>query len=175
MTSPLRPLVVGLLLTAHGAAWAQAALPPAPPLRSPPPSSVPLAALRADPPVQAPLTPDQRRVQRRRALRHFALAGVATVLAGAGVFFGLRSKSTYDGALSDGFQAVAYDHLVESRRQAIIADVAFAGAGLALAGAVVSYVFFRVPPPPPEDAIPPPPPADLPPPEDAFPPEGGSR
>jgi hypothetical protein len=174
MTSPLRPLVVGLLLTAHGAAWAQAAVPPAPPLRSPAATSVPLAALQADPPAERPLTPDQRRVMRRRALRHFALAGVATVLSGAGVYIGLRSKSTYDQALKDGFQVVAYDHLVESRRQAVIANVAFAGAGLALAGAVVSYVFFRVPLPPPEDAIPPP--EAVPPPEDAFPPpEGESR
>ena len=171
------PLAAGLLLAAHAAAWAQPLAPPAPRL----PAPVPSAALRADPtPVKRPLTKHEREVMRRRSLRHIALLGVSVVLAGGGLYFGVRSKSTHEEALRQTYQVSAYDQLVEARRQAIIADLAFGGAALALTGAAVSYFFFRTPPPPPEapsaqtppEQTPPgpPPPLELPP-----PPPGGAR
>ncbi|MBF5042397.1 hypothetical protein FGE12_08295 [Aggregicoccus sp. 17bor-14] len=176
--SRVLPLAAGLLLAAHAAAWAQPLLPPAP--RAPAPASVPSAALRADPPVKRPLTKQEREVMRRRNLRHIALLGVSVVLAGGGLFFGARSKNTHEEALKEAYQVAAYDKLVEARRQAIIADLAFGGAALSLAGAAVSYFFFRSPPPPPETPSPqaspeqpssgPPPPLELPP-----PPPGGAR
>jgi hypothetical protein len=169
--SRVLPLVAGLLLAAHAAAWAQPLVPPA--LRLAPPPSVPSAALRADPaPVKRPLTKQEREVMRRRSLRHIALLGVSVVLTGGGLFFGARSKSTHEEALRETYQVAAYDKLVEARRQAIIADLAFGGAALALTGAAVSYFFFRTPPPPPEtpQASPPPDAPEFPP----LPP-GGSR
>jgi hypothetical protein len=156
-------LVALLLLTAHGAAWAQAATP----------APVPVVPLASDRPVQAPaeptapapqpipaytpppMTKSQRELQRRLSLRHYALMGVATVLTGGGIYFGARSKGTLNTAEDSRTQREAYEKLKESRRQAQIANYAYAGAGLAVVSAVVTY-FISPPRPPPEDPNAPP-------------------
>ena len=148
-----RRLVVLVLLVAHGAAWAQSATPeplPLPPLDAPvqpPPSSDGTQPVPGY--VPPPMSKSQRELQRRLSLRHYALLGVATVLTGGGVYFGARSKSTLEGAGSARTQREAFEQLKESRRQAHIANYAYAGAGLALVSAVVTY-FISPPTPPPE-------------------------
>jgi hypothetical protein len=146
-----RRLVVLVLLGAHGSAWAQSApeplpLPPADaPVQQPPTSDGTQPVPDYVPP---PMSKSQRELQRRLSLRHYALMGVATVLTGGGIYFGARSKSTLAGAESARTQREAYEQLKESRRQAQIANYAYAGAGLALVSAVVTY-FISPPTPPP--------------------------
>lgn len=147
-----RRLVVLLLLVAHGAARAQGA--PPPPLPLPPadaPVQQPPAPGTASPPpyLPPPMSKSQRELQRRLSLRHYALMGVATVLTGGGIYFGVRSGNTRDDAVDARTQREAYEQLKESQRQARIANFAFAGAGLALVSAVVTY-FISPPTPPPE-------------------------
>jgi hypothetical protein len=96
------------------------------------------------------MTKSQRELQRRLSLRHYALMGVATVLTGGGIYFGARSRSTLGNADDARTQREAYEFLKESRRQALVANYAYAGAGLALVSAVVTY-FISPPRPPPED------------------------
>jgi hypothetical protein len=147
-----RRLVVLLLLAAHGSAWAQGAPPPPLPL---PPADAPVqpptttGTPTAPPYMPPPMSKSQRELQRRLSLRHYALMGVATVLTGGGVYFGTRSRSTRNGAVDARTQREAFEQLKESQRQARIANYAYAGAGLALVSAVVTY-FISPPTPPPE-------------------------
>lgn len=146
-------LIALLLLAAQGAAWAQAAPPPAALASDRPVRTAEAPGPRA--PAPPPMTRSQRELQRRLSLRHFALMGVATVLTGGGVYFGARSKGTLGSAKSSRTQREAYETLLESQRQARIANYAYAGAGLALVSAVVTY-FISPPRPPPEDPNAPP-------------------
>lgn len=151
LAAPSIRFVSLLLLSVQGAAWAQAAAPA--PLVSdrpeqPPAASAPPAAVPAY--VPPPMSKQQRELQRRLSLRHYALMGAATVLTGGGVVFGLQSRGSIEKARSGRYQVNAQDSLRASRQHALIANAAFLGAGAALVGAVVTY-FISPPTPPPED------------------------
>ena len=145
---PAARLVVLLLLVAHGSALAQP-----PPLPMPPPDAPvqqPPTTSNGEPApyMPPPMSKTQRELQRRLSLRHYALMGVATVLTGGGIYFGARSKSTLSGAEDARTQREAFEQLKESQRQARIANYAYAGAGLAVVAAVVTYFVSPATPPP---------------------------
>lgn len=94
------------------------------------------------------LSEEERQLQRRLALRHWALAGVTGVLAAGGAVFGLQSRSTAAGARDARWQIEAYDALRTARGQAVAANAMFIGAGLAAVAGVITY--FVSPPLPPE-------------------------
>lgn len=147
-------LLVPVLLCVQGSAGAQTQTAPldAPlaerPLPSPGAGEAGPAAVRAYAP--APLSPQQRELQRRLSLRHYALMGVAGMLSGGGLYFGAKSRSSIESAGSARYQGGAQDSLRTARTQAIVANAAFVGAGAAVVGAVVTY-FISPPTPAPVD------------------------
>lgn len=130
-------LVALLQLGLAPGAWAQNTRPGAPP---PVPTSAP------DSPAQLPTSEEE--LQRRLALRHWALAGVTVVLLSGGVVFGVQSRNSLEDARQAQFQVGAYDALKQARVQAISADALFLGAALAAVAGVITY--FVSPPLPPK-------------------------
>lgn len=100
-------------------------------------------------PGALPMSDEQRQLQRRLALRHWALAGVTGVLGVGGIVFGLQSRASLGAAQDARWQVEAYDTLRKARGEAVAANALFAGAGLAAVAGVITY--FISPPLPVEE------------------------
>lgn len=69
-----------------------------------------------------------------------ALGGVAIAAAGVGGYFGLQSRSEIDAARASTFRSDAEAHLQAAQSPALVANVLFAAAVTAAAGAVVTLI-----------------------------------
>lgn len=70
----------------------------------------------------------------------FVLGGVAVAAGGTGAYFGLQARTEVDAAHAARFQDDAQAHLDNARGPAFTANVLFAAAGTAAAGALVSWL-----------------------------------
>ena len=127
-----------LLLLVPGAARAEP--PPAAPPASAPLDLTPPALRQGAAAPYVPLSPEQLALLHRKRRRHLGLLGAAGVLALAGGTFGLISRSQESSASEAATQLEARKTLDTAHRNATIANVGFAAAGLAVVGAGIAYL-----------------------------------
>lgn len=146
---PLAAALLLLLLSPWSAPRAGAAsdAPLAAPQRES--GALPEELLAPPPPTDRPLSEDALAQLRHQRRRHLSLLAAGGVLALGGGTFGLLSRRSVDQARQAPSQPAAQARLESARNQAVVANLAFAGAALALVGSVVTFL-LRPPPPTPE-------------------------
>jgi hypothetical protein len=87
-----------------------------------------------------PLTPVAEVRQRRAPVVPWVLLGVGAAAGGAGTWFGLASRGHAEDARGARFQDELLERHAQAKREAKTANILFGTAGLAAAGAVVTWL-----------------------------------
>ena len=151
-TSPgPRALAAALLMLVP--AGARAGPPVHAPVNAAPLSEAPLRLVpERTPAPYRPLSREQLALLHRKRRRHLGLLGAGGVLALGGATFGLISRRQESGAKDAPNQVEVRKTLSTAHRNGVIANVGFAGAGLAVVGALVAYLVRPPLPPQPQGA-----------------------